>query len=216
MIFSEDKFNKPSGQLRFILHEGGELVNGEIVGGAVLKETVIQNLIVDKASELMAARMAPGAVTGSSTPAFVGNFLDHGLQFLAIGVGMLQNPKLPYDEKTNNVDTTQWDLQNPPTEQLTVTKLVGELYRKPFTSWCFVDSAGNESTTLTNILKLSTTFYENEANGPLTEMGLFGGDAQDWSNGAGKDSGYMFNYKTFKVWNKPNTARLSIVWKLTY
>lgn len=216
MNLVEERLKRPSGQITFILHEGGELVGDELVGGKLLNRTIIQNLIVDKASELMAARMAPGAVTGSTTPSFTGNFLNSGLQYISVGVGILQNTALPYDEKTNDVDTTQWDLQNPPTEQLTVTKLVGELYRKQFTSWCFVDAAGNETSTLTNILKLSTTFYENEANGPLTEMGLFGGDAQDWNNGAGKDSGYMFNYKTFKVWNKPNTARLSIVWKLTY
>jgi len=96
------------------------------------------------------------------------------------------------------------------------TKLVGELYRKQFTSWCFVDATGAETTLNTNILKLTTTFYENEANGPLTEMGIFGGDAQDWNSGAGKDSGYAWNYKTFKVWNKINNSRLTVVWKLTF
>lgn len=218
MKFSEDYFKnkKPSGQISMYLHQGGEIKNGQLVNGKMQKELVIQNLIVDKASELMAARMAPGAITGATAPALQGNFLDRGLQYLALGVGVLQDTTRPYDEKTNNVDTTQWDLQDPPSETLTTTKLVGEFYRKPFTSWCFVDVAGNEVDTLTNILKLTTTFYENEANGPLTEMGLFGGDAQDWGAGAGKDSGYMFNYKTFKVWNKPDNSRLTVCWKLTF
>ena len=42
---------------------------------------------------------------------------------------------------------------------------------------------------------------ENEANGPITEMGLYGGDAQDWNVGAGKDSGAIFNIRRIRVWN---------------
>jgi len=198
------------------LHKGGEFVNGKLVGGEIQREQTIQNLIVDRASLLMAARMAPGAVTGATEPAFQGNFLDRGLQYLAIGVGILQDPSKPFDEKTNNVDRNQWDLQNPPTETLTATKLVGEFYRKKFTSWCFVDAAGNDTQTLTNKLKITTTFFENEANGPITEMGLYGGDAQDWNVGAGKDSGYLFNYKVFRVWNKSSESRLTIQWILTF
>jgi len=45
----------------------------------------------------------------------------------------------------------------------------------------------------TNILKLVTTFNEDEAVGPITEMAIFGGNASAWENGAGKDTGYMFN-----------------------
>ena len=204
------------GQITFYEHQGGEFIDGKLVGGKLIKSETIQNLIVDSASKLMAARMAPGAITGATDPAFQGNFLDRGLQYLALGVGVLQDPDKPYDERTNNVDTTQWDLQDPPSETLTTTKLVGEFYRKPFTSWCFVDAAGNETSSLTNILKITTTFYENEGNGPITEMGLYGGDAQDWNAGEGKDSGVLFNYKTVKVWNKIDQSRLTIVWKLTF
>ena len=208
--------NTMKGQISMIAHKGGELVNGKIVGGEVLKTFTVQNLIVDTASKLMAARMAPGAITGGTNPAFQGNFVDRGLQYLALGVGYLKNPALPYDETTNNVDTTKWNLQNPPQEQLTETKLVGEFYRKRFTTWCFVDAAGNETSSLTNVLKLSTTFYENEANGPITEMGIYGGYAQDWGAGVGKDSGTLFNLKRIKVWNKENYSRLSIVWQITF
>jgi hypothetical protein len=204
------------GQLSLIEHKGGEFINGKLVGGEIIHEETIQNLIVDTASQLMAARMAPGAITGATDPAFQGNFVDKGLQYLAVGVGVLQDPSLPYDEVTNNVDRTQWDLQNPPSETLTTTKLVGEFYRKRFTSWCFLDAAGNETSSLTNVLKITTTFLENEANGPITEIGLYGGDAQAWNAGAGKDSGYLFNYKTVKVWNKIDESRLTIVWKLTF
>ena len=216
MICSEQYTKTPKGEIALYVHKGGTIQNGEIKDGQLLDEVVIKNLIVDKASELMAARMAPGAITGATTPALQGNFLDRGLQYLAVGVGVLQDTTKPYDEKTNTVETTEWDLQNPPAETLTTTKLIGEFFRKPFTSWCFVDAAGNEASTLTNILKITTTFFENEANGPITELGLYGGDAQDWNAGQGKDSGYLFNYKTFKVINKSENARITIVWKLTF
>ena len=75
--------NTMKGQISMIAHKGGELVNGKIVGGEVLKTFTVQNLIVDTASKLMAARMAPGAITGGTNPAFQGNFVDRGLQYLA-------------------------------------------------------------------------------------------------------------------------------------
>ena len=215
--FQEYEFKRPSGSITMYLHEGGEIVNGKLVNGKMIDKCTIKNLIVDKASELMAGRMAPGAVTGSGNPSVNGDFLDSGLKYLALGVGILSDPELPYDEITNPVDTTQWDLQNPPAENLNTTKLVGEAYRKSFTSWHFINAAGEETDDITNILSLSTTFYEDEASGlPLTEMGLFGGDALDWNEGNGKDTGFMFNHKTFKVWNKTNTQRLTVVWKLTF
>jgi hypothetical protein len=61
MNFNENylKNKKPSGQISMYMHQGGEIKNGKVIGGVMLKESTIQNLIVDKASELMAARMAP-------------------------------------------------------------------------------------------------------------------------------------------------------------
>jgi hypothetical protein len=210
---------KPQGSIGMILHKGGEYdkETGKIKGGEVIAEKEVKNLIVDKASVLMACRLSPGSHTGTQdSGADTGTFLLDGLQFLGVGVGILKNPTLPYDRITNPVDTSQWDLQNPPTETLDTIKLRGEIFRKEFTSWTFVDVTGNDAAVPTNVLKLVTTFYETEAVGPLTEMGLFGGNANDWNNGAGKDSGYMFNYKTFPVWNKPADARLTITWKLTF
>ena len=212
-----EKYMKPiKGQITMIAHKGGHFENGKLVGGEIIDTETIQNLIVNSASVLMAERMAPGAITGATNPAFQGNFASKGLQYLALGVGILKDKTKPYDEKTNNVDRTLWDLQDPPVETLTETKLVGEFYRKRFTTWCFVDSAGNETNTATNILKLTTTFLENEANGPITEMGIYGGDAQEWNAGAGKDTGILFNLKRLKVWNKTSDSRLTIVWKITF
>jgi len=213
------KIKKPtSGQIGMILHKGGEYdpKTDSIKDGEVIAKKEIQNLIVDKASVLMACRLAPGSATGTvGDGANDGTFLGDGLQFLAVGVGILQNPAIPYDPINNKVNTSLWDLQEPPAEELTTVKLQGEIFRKAFTSWSFVNPDGSDSANPTNILKLVTTFYESEAVGPLTEMGLFGGNAADWEN-AGKDTGYMFNYKTFPVWNKPSDSRLTISWKLTF
>ncbi len=212
-----EKYMKPiKGQITMIAHKGGHFENGKLVGGEIIDTETIQNLIVNSASVLMAERMAPGAITGATNPAFQGNFASKGLQYLALGVGILKDKTKPYDEKTNDVDRTLWDLQDPPVETLTETKLVGEFYRKRFTTWCFVDAAGNETNTATNILKFTTTFLENEANGPITEMGIYGGDAQEWNDGAGKDTGILFNLKRLKVWNKDSSSRLTIVWKITF
>lgn len=215
------KIMKPtSGQIGMILHKGGEYDSktDSIKNGEIITQKEIKNLIVDKASILMACKLAPGShtTTGVNDGSMEGVFLPDGLQYLAVGVGILQNPLLPYDPNTNDVNTALWELQNPPAEELTTVKLQGELFRKEFTSWSFVNPNGSDSQSATNILKLVTTFYEAEAVGPLTEMGLFGGNASEWNNGAGKDSGYMFNYKTFAVWNKSADSRLTISWRLTF
>ena len=220
-----EKFKKPTGQIKMILHKGGEYDSktDKIINGKIIDTKEVKNLIVDKASEFMASRLAPGSSLNYPTiDPNNDDFLDHGLQYLAIGVGILVNPALPYDKVTNPIDITQWDVMNPPAETLTTFKLQGELFRKAFVSWSFVKPDGSDSLDQnndpvpTNVLKLVTTFTENEAVGPLTEMGIFGGNASDWNNGVGKDSGYMFNYKTFPIWSKDALTRLTIVWLLTF
>lgn len=215
---NNEQFKTPAGQVNMVLHKGGTYneKTGKLEGvEEIVAEKEVKNLIVNTASQLMAYRMAPLQVSETGTDVTtIKNIL--GLQYLAVGVGILKDPTKPYDKVTNPVDTTKWDLQNPPAEKLTDFKLYGELFRKPFTSWAFVDSNDNVSTTPTNILKIVTTFMETEAVGPLTEMGLFGGNANDWTDGAGKDSGLMFNFKSFAVWNKPADSRLTITWRLTF
>ena len=215
MVF-EEKFKKPEGLITLIGHRGGHVVNGRVVGGEEIGRREIHNLIVDRASQLMAGRMAPGAITGGSEQAFIGNYLDRGIQYLAVGFGILKDPDLPYDAVSNPVDTSQYDLQNPPVETLADTKLLGEAIRVPPTTWCFVDAAGQETDEITNILKITFTLYEDMACGPITEVGMVGGNARAWEAGAGKDSGYMFNLKRFPVWNKLLNTRLSVCWKLTF
>lgn len=214
-----EKYTKPAGSISMIMHKGGEInpKTGKLEGvKEIITQKEVKNLIVNTASNLMAYRMAPLQISTDS-----GIDVDtlaslQGLQYLAVGVGICQNENEIYDKTTNPVDTNRWDILNPPAESLTQTKLYGELYRKPFTTWSFLDSNDNVSTVPTNILKLSTTFLETEAVGPLTEMGIFGGDAEDWNAGAGRNTGRLFNHKTYGVWVKSADARLTISWKLVF
>lgn len=220
---SNDIYNAPNGSVMMILHKGGEydIKNNKIVNGEVLSQKEIKNLIVNEASKFMAIRMAPGQISGSNSGSTyvpgstVGEYESCGLKYLSVGTGPCEDPNSPYDENTNNIKSVAnggWDLQNPPVEDITTTKLVGELYRKQFTDWKYLDASGDLSENPTNVILLSTTFLESEAVGPLVEMGLFGGDSASGT----RNTGHMFNYKTFRVWNKPSDARLSIVWKLTF
>lgn len=218
---ANDTFKEPSGSVLMIMHKGGDynIETNKIDNGEVLAKREIKNLIVNEASKFMAIRMAPGSLggnldtSGTYIPGITtGEYETIGLKYLAVGAGICVNASQVYNEATNPVDSTKWQLQNPPVETLTVVQLAGELYRKTFTDWKFLDSLGNLSSVPTNVLLLSTTFLETEAVGPLTEMGLTGGNGATIT----RNTGHLFNYKTFKVWNKPNDARLTIVWKLTF
>lgn len=172
-----DNYQTPNGVIGMVMYRGGQYDEEKGVfveePQEIIEQAEFKNLIVNKASSFMACRLAPGNAVNVNT----GNFIASGLQYLAVGVG-----------------SVGWDLQNPPVALLTDFKLYGEISRKTFTSWTFLDSGGNPVNTETNILKLTTTFLENEAVGSLVEMGLFGGDATSSAN-----SGHMFNFKTFPV-----------------
>lgn len=137
----------------------------------------------------------------------------HGMYGLAVGTG-----------------DVGWDLQNPPAATNTQRSLYAEIGRKSFSSTSFVNSLGNPVAYPTNIVDFTTIYAESEAVGPLVEMGLIGGDANDDtlitnpvtpSNGAydntvdttNKDT--LGNYLTFPVINKPATARLTLTWRVT-
>ena len=208
-----EKYKKPHGEISMVMHRGGDYnpKTGKIEGAEEIIDTKeTKNLIVNSASKLMAYRMAPMQIseTGTDVTDLQGIL---GLQYLAVGVGILKDPTKPYDKVNNPVDSAAWDILDPPEAQLTDIKLVGEIARKPFTSWSFVDENDQVSEIPTNILKLVTTFTESEAVGPLTEMGLFGGNATEE-----KDSGYMFNRKSFEIWSKNSDSRLTISWRLSF
>lgn len=149
-----------------------------------------KNIIVDSASLLIARFLADGQTTlDPSGPA-------HGIWVLAVGTG-----------------APGWDNLNPPAPTATQTILEAELARKRFSNVNFVktDGSGLPATTITNILDFQTVFSESEAIGPIMEFGMFGGDADELV----KDSGTLINYRTIAVINKPNTATMSIVFRIT-
>lgn len=117
-----------------------------------------------------------------------------GIQYLELGTGV-------------GSGTTQ----NPEPESATQTTLRQPLERKDVTSWTYLDGSGQSTASETNVVQLTFVFNESEANNAIVEMGLFGGDAT-----ATLSTGYMFNYKTFPVWNKDNTMKLTVVWTLTF
>lgn len=115
-----------------------------------IREHHLKNLIVNKASVLMAKRMRPGASWGA------------GITHLEVGTGV----------GTGNT-------QAPEAESASQTTLRSPLARKDITAWTYIDSSGNPTETETNVVEFSVNFTENEAIGALVEMGLFGGDASN-------------------------------------
>lgn len=180
-----------------LLENGVLRVKGKVwmkLGHNLTREEVLQNpdrqitnLIVDICSELI----AEWAITGIIT-----DVADHipGILTLAVGTG-----------------GTGWDIQNPPAETSDLTILYSELYRKQFFSKTCVDDLGVPTTLRTNKVEFTTTFDYAEANGPLVEMGLFGGEGS-----LILDGGTRVNAKHFPVLNKNSLSQLSILWKLVF
>ena len=175
---------QPQGDVTFILHKGGEFNKDtqQFENAEIISTEEAHNLIVDSASTLMARRMYPG------------DALTSGMQYLAVGTGV-------------GTGTTQ----APQAEALTLAALRVELARKTFSSTSYLDTNSSPVAGPTGKIQLTTTFLEAEANGPIVEMGLFGGNATATSG-----SGYLFNHKVFPVINKDNTVRLTIIWNLTF
>lgn len=189
LTFKEEP-SGPKGEVFFRLeHEDGEV------------ETIhLQNVITSDFSLLM-ARLAKDPLEPR-----------HGIFALAVGSG-----------------DAGWDLQNPPSETSAQRSLFSETGRKAFVTTEFIDPVlGTPTAQPTNVVDFSTTFIESEAVGPIVEMGLVGGDVnEDTSitnpigNAEPSDfdvTGYdiLCNYLTFPVINKPATARLSIVWRISF
>jgi hypothetical protein len=124
-----------------------------------------------------------------------------------------------------------WNPMNPPSATVTQRSLYNEIARKRAAETWFVAQDGTLSGVPTNVVDFSFTFAESEAVGPLTEMGILGGDVNPSmaiqnpvlpANGTydptvnvvGLDT--LCNYLTFPVINKPSTSTLSWVWRLTF
>jgi len=154
------------------------------------EEKYYRNIIVDSASILIARLLADGQTTLDPTgPA-------HGIWVLAVGTG-----------------NASWDSANPPAATSTQTQLESELARKKFANVNFVktDGSGLPASEITNIVDFQTVLSESEAVGPIMELGLFGGDADETV----ANSGTLVNYRTLPVINKSNTSSMSILLRLT-
>jgi hypothetical protein len=109
-------------------------------------------------------------------------------------------------------------------------KLNNELARKPWASEIFRDAGGNAVAIPTNIVDFTCTFTESEAVGPLNEMSIVATLSANPlitnpnpNNFPTRDTtvdvtlyDILVNYLTFGVLVKPNTASLSITWRITF
>jgi len=109
-------------------------------------------------------------------------------------------------------------------------KLNAEIARKPFSSTVFRDANGNAVAIPTNVVDYTCTFDEGEAVGPLNEMGIISPISSNPLTLNPNPNSFptrdvtvdltlfdiLCNYLTFSVISKPNTARLSITWRITY
>ena len=109
-------------------------------------------------------------------------------------------------------------------------KLNAEIARKAWSSTTFRDAAGAASAIPTNIVDYTVTFDEGEAVGPLNEMGIVSTiSANSAITNPNPDTfpnrdvtrdltlyDILGNYLTFSVISKPNTARLTITWRITH
>lgn len=168
----------------------------------------IKNIVTLDASILL-ARFMKGtgtAVANTCEPGF-------GVYALAVGTG-----------------DVGWNPLNPPPATNTQRSLYNELSRKAIASTSFITASGTISGVPTNVVDFTTTFAESEAVGPLTEMGLIGGDNSTnmailnpvlppngpydpTVNVVNKDC--LINMLTFPVINKPATSTFSLTWRLS-
>lgn len=176
------------------------------ISGKTLESGHLDNIVTLDADILVARLLKCPAVANISEPKF-------GILALAVGTG-----------------DVGWDPMNPPAGTNTQRSLYNEIGRKQVAVSNFIDSAGAISGIPTNVVDYTFTFAESEAVGPLTEMGLIGGDLSTNMavrnpilppNGiydptvdvTGKDM--LVTYISFRAINKPANSQLSYTYRLT-
>jgi hypothetical protein len=109
-------------------------------------------------------------------------------------------------------------------------KLNAEIERKPWSSTTFRDADGTAVAIPTNIVDFTVTYDEAEAVGPLNEMGILSTISDNVATTNPNPDTFpnrdvtrdltlydiLVNYLTFSVISKPNTARLTITWRITF
>lgn len=140
-----------------------------------------------------------------------------GVTHLAVGTGGpyqvrgqirrfdLQNPPVPGTDIYNENKPGSFDMNGDG-----LSDLINEVARKPVKA-TYVDANGSMTTRRTNIVDFSATFDLEEANGPLVEMAIFGGDQAEQPK-----KGTMVAVKMFPVINKTHNARLTFAWRLAF
>lgn len=141
------------------------------------------NTVVDECSRLIASMMKNHNGYG-------------GISYWAVGSG---------------VET--WDDSNPPAPSVGDTVLSNETFRKAVLAehMEYLDEADQPTPSITNKMRIQMTFTEDEANGPLREFGLYGGNATGT-----KDSGIMINRKNHGLIYKTSGMTLERTIILTF
>lgn len=103
-----------------------------------------------------------------------------------------------------------YDLFNPP-EVVGFDRLQGELFRKRIEARNFVDAFDLPTLEPTTTAAVTVVFEDNEAVGPLQEVGLFGDAGAESPNG-----GLLTNYKAFPAINKPSGKKMVITWRTLF
>ena len=205
-----DRFDQPGEEAHvgLALSYGADLspVQGEVfikvvdTTGEVLHEEHLQNVITLDAGILAAILLRdPESRT-------------HGFNMLAVGTG------------------ATGALLSPAAADSKQRKLNAEIERKAWSSTTFRDASGAAVAIPTNVVDYTVTFDEGEAVGPLNEMGIVSTiSANAAITNPNPDTfptrdltrdltlyDILGNYLTFSVISKPNTARLTITWRITH
>ena len=164
---------------------GMDFANLKFTGGKIVD--TIRNV---RTNEVKVIEHGHNIVVDSVLPLIMGMLRGdlQGIQYWAIGSG-----------------SPSWDSTpiNPLASETTLTHEIG---RKviPKSSIIFVDPVTfEESSTPTNCLLVSCTFYEYDCNGTWREFGIFGGNATDEMN-----SGYMIDKKHHPVITKTEELQI--------
>lgn len=193
----------------FVMPFGHVYAKLETADGETTELDLGKNLIVFEARLMMAQLMKFNFQAGDA--------IVNGVSYLAVGSGGpyqiqgqikrfdLQNPPVPgvdiYNEnRPGSYDTTGDGLSN----------LINEVNRQPVVA-NYIDGNGAITLSRTNIVDFAATFGLQDANGPIVEMAIFGGDNAEQPN-----RGTMIAVKMFPVINKSSNAKLTFTWRLAF
>lgn len=97
--------------------------------------------------------------------------------------------------------------------KVTDSRLTTEIFRKAIqpTDIKFLDSSGEPTETVTNVIAITVTFSTSEANGKWREFGIFGGNAS-----ASLNSGLMINHKIHKILTKDDSMTVERQIRFTF